>query len=158
MRGLTLANSGSQVGELSMQHAHPHILHPKISSRTINVLIWLVTLHMVSYSGVPWTVCALVHHAIVRALNTQFLLSLYCSQRLYSVMSRRGSNDHWLGWSLKWAGQTLIPPSAIHVSVNLPFEGESSTAPLAIFLVGILYFVICFQAVSRLSANMFSAA
>ena len=57
MRGLTLANSGSQVGELSMQHAHPRILHPKISLCMINVLIWLVTLHMVSYSGVLWKNC-----------------------------------------------------------------------------------------------------
>ena len=57
MRGLTLANSGGQVGELSMQHAHPCILHPKISPHMINVLIWLVTLHMVSYFGVPWKNC-----------------------------------------------------------------------------------------------------
>ena len=57
MRGLTLANSGGQVGELSMQHAHSRILHPKISSGVINVLIWLVTLYMVSYSGVPWKNC-----------------------------------------------------------------------------------------------------
>ena len=27
IRELTLANSGGQVGELSMQHAHPRILH-----------------------------------------------------------------------------------------------------------------------------------
>ena len=33
MRGLTLANSGGQVGELSMQHAHPRILHPPLESR-----------------------------------------------------------------------------------------------------------------------------
>ena len=57
MRGLTLANSGGQVGKLSMQHAHPHVLHPKISLCTINVLIWLVCLHMVSHSGVPWKNC-----------------------------------------------------------------------------------------------------
>ena len=37
----------------------------------------------------------------------------------------------------------LITPSATLVSLVLPFEGESSTAPLIIFLVGILYFAIC---------------
>ena len=74
------------------------------------------------------------------ALDARFSLSLYCSRRLYSVTSRRGSNDQWLGWSLKQAGQTLIAPSATHVSVVLPFEGESSTAPLTIFLACILYF------------------
>ena len=79
-------------------------------------------------------------HAIVCALNAWFSLSLYCSRRLYSVMSRRGSNDQWLGRSLKQAGQMLIAPSATHVSVVLPFEGESSTAPLTVFLACILYF------------------
>ena len=38
----------------------------------------------------------------------------------------------------------LIVPSATLVLLVLPFEGESSTAPLIVFLVGILYFVICF--------------
>ena len=74
------------------------------------------------------------------ALKARFSLSLYCSQCLYSVMSRRGSNDQWLGRSLKQAGQTLIAPSTTHVSVVLPFEGESSTAPLTVFLACILYF------------------
>ena len=78
--------------------------------------------------------------AIARMLNARFSLSLYCSRRLYSVMSRRGSNDQWLGRSLKQAGQTLITPSTTHVSVVLPFEGESSTAPLTVFLACILYF------------------
>ena len=85
-------------------------------------------------------------------------LLLYCSRCLYSVTSRRGSNDQWLGRSLKQAGQTLIAPSATHVSVVLPFKGKSSTAPLAVFLACILYFVICFWVVSRLSANTFSVA
>ena len=53
-------------------------------------------------------------HAITRALDARFSLSLYCSRRLYSVMSRRGSNDQWLGQSLKQAGQMLIAPSATH--------------------------------------------
>ena len=75
-----------------------------------------------------------------RALDARCSLSLYCSRRLYSVTSRRGSNDQWLGRSLKQAGQTLIAPSARHVSVVLPFEGVSSTAPLTIFLACILYF------------------
>ena len=79
-------------------------------------------------------------HTIARALNAQFLLSLYCSWHLYLVKSRRGSNDQWLGRSLTQAGQMLIMPSATHVSVVLPFEGESSTAPLTIFLACILYF------------------
>ena len=79
-------------------------------------------------------------HAIVRALNAQFSLSLYCSRCLYLVTSRRGSNDQWLSRSLKQAGQMLIVPSATHVSVVLPFKGESSTAPLTIFLACILYF------------------
>ena len=52
----------------------------------------------------------------------------------------------------------LIAPSATLVSLILPFKGESSTAPLTVFLAGILYFVICFQVVSRLSANMFGMA
>ena len=39
---------------------------------------------------------------------------------------------------------TLIVPSAMLVSLVLPFEGKSSTAPLIVFLVGIPYFVICF--------------
>ena len=50
---------------------------------------------------------------------------------------------------------TLIMPSATLVSVVLPFESESRTAPLIVFFVGILYFVICFQAGSRPSADMF---
>ena len=79
-------------------------------------------------------------HAIVRALNARFSLSLYCSWRLYLVTSRRGSNDQWLGRSLKQAGQMLIVPSATHVSVILPFEGKSSTTPLTVFLACILYF------------------
>ena len=54
-------------------------------------------------------------------------------------MSRRWTNDQWLGRSLKQAGQTLIAPSARHVSVVLPFEGESSTTLLTIFLACILY-------------------
>ena len=74
------------------------------------------------------------------ALNAQFSLSLYCLQRLYLVTSRRWTNDQWLGWSSKQAGQTLITLSATHVSVDLPFEGESSTAPLTVFLACILYF------------------
>ena len=93
-----------------------------------------------------------------RALKTQFSLSLYCLQRLYSVMSRRGSNDQWLSQSSKQAGQMLILPSATHVSVILSFEGESSTAPLTFFFASILYFVICFQVVSQPSPNTFSAA
>ena len=76
----------------------------------------------------------------LRALSARFSLSLYCSQRLYSVTSRRGSNDQWLGRSLKQAGQMLIAPSARHVSVVLPFKSEFSTAPLTIFLACILYF------------------
>ena len=79
-------------------------------------------------------------HAIACTLNAWFLLGLYCSWRLYSVTSRRGSNDQWLGRSLKQAGQTLITPFATHISVILPFEGESSTAPLTVFLTCILYF------------------
>ena len=79
-------------------------------------------------------------HAIARALNAWFSLSLYCSRRLYSVTSRRGSNDQWLGRSLKQAGQMLIAPSTRHVSVVLPFEGKSSTTPLTVFLACILYF------------------
>ena len=55
-------------------------------------------------------------------------------------MSRSWTNDQWLGQSLMQAGQTLIAPSATHVSVVLPFKGESSTAPLTIFLACILYF------------------
>ena len=79
-------------------------------------------------------------HTIARMLNARFSLSLYCSRRLYLVTSRRGSNDQWLSWSLKQAGQTLIAPSATHVSVVLPFKGESSTTPLTVFLACILYF------------------
>ena len=79
-------------------------------------------------------------HAIVYALNARFSLSLYCLRCLYLVTSRRGSNDQWLSQSLKQAGQMLIMPSTTHVSVILPFEGKSSTAPLAIFLACILYF------------------
>ena len=52
----------------------------------------------------------------------------------------------------------LIAPSATLVSLVLPFEGKSSTAHLAVFLAGILYFVICFQVVSRPSADMFGTA
>ena len=83
-------------------------------------------------------------HAIMGVLNAQFSLSLYCLQRLYSVASRRWTNDQWLGRSSKQAGQVLIAPSATHVSVVLPFKGESSTTPLTVFLARILYFVICF--------------
>ena len=79
-------------------------------------------------------------HTIASAFNAQFSLSIYCSRRLYSVTSRRWTNDQWLGRSLKQAGQTLIAPSTRHVSVVLPFEGESSTAPLTVFLACILYF------------------
>ena len=47
----------------------------------------------------------------------------------------------------------LIAPSARHVSVVLPFEGESSTAPLTVFLACILYFchlfLSSFSTVSR---------
>ena len=82
--------------------------------------------------------------AMLHTLNARVSLSLYCSWRLYTVTSRRGSNDQWLGRSLKQAGQTLIVPSATHVSVIFPFKGESSTAPLTVFLACILYFVICF--------------
>ena len=96
-------------------------------------------------------------HTIASVFNARFSLSLYCLRRLYSVMSRRWTNDQWLGRSLKQAGQTLIAPSARHVSVVLPFEGESSTAPLTIFLACILYFVICFWVVSRPSADTFGA-
>ena len=86
MRGLTLANSGGQVGELSMQHAHPRILHPKISSRTINVLIWLVTLHMVSYSGVPWKNCVRTGapHDCVCTQHSIFVKSLLLATPLFS--------------------------------------------------------------------------
>ena len=97
-------------------------------------------------------------HAIVGALNAQFSLSLYCSRRLYSVTSRRWTNDQWLGWSLKQAGQTLIAPSATHVSVVLPLKGKSSTPPLTIFLACILYFVICFRVVSQPSTDTFGVA
>ena len=97
-------------------------------------------------------------HAIASAFNAQFSISLYCSRRLYSVTSRRWTNDQWLGQSLKQAGQTLIVPSATHVSVVLPFKGESSTAPLTIFLARILYFVICFRVVSRPSADTLGVA
>ena len=93
-----------------------------------------------------------------RALDARFSLSLYCSRRLYSVTSREGSNDQWLGRAWKQAGQALIVPSATHVSVVLPFEGESSTAPLTVFLARILYFVICFQVVSRPSADTLGVA
>ena len=58
---------------------------------------------------------------------------------------------------LEAAGQALIAPSATHVSVILPFKGKSSTAPLTVFLARILYFVICFRVVSRLSADAFGA-
>ena len=95
---------------------------------------------------------------IASALNARFSLSLYCLRRLYLVTSRRWTNDQWLGRSSKQAGQTLIMLSATHVSVDLPFEGESSTAPLTVFLACILYFVICFRVVSRSSADMFGAA
>ena len=74
------------------------------------------------------------------AFNARFSLSLYCLRRLYSVTSRRWTNDQWLGRSLKQAGQALIAPSATHVSVVLPFKGESSTASLTVFLACILYF------------------
>ena len=74
------------------------------------------------------------------AFNARFSLSLYCLWHLYLVTSRRWTNDQWLGRSLKQAGQTLIAPSATHVSVVLPFKGESSTAPLTVFLACILYF------------------
>ena len=94
-------------------------------------------------------------HAIASAFNARFSLSLYCLRRLYLVTSRRWTNDQWLGQSLKQAGQALITPSATHVSVVLPFKGESSTAPLTVFLARILYFVICFRVVSRPSADTF---
>ena len=96
-------------------------------------------------------------YAIASAFDARFSLSLYCSRRLYWVTSRRWTNDQWLGRSLKQAGQTLIAPSARHVSVILPFKGESSTAPLTVFLARILYFVICFRVVSRPSADAFGA-
>ena len=96
---------------------------------------------------------AMQAHAITSAFNARFSLSLYCWRRLYLVTSRRGSNDQWLSWSLKQAGQTLIAPSARHVSVVLPFEGESSTTPLTVFLACILYFchlfLSSFSTVSR---------
>ena len=79
-------------------------------------------------------------HAITSVLNARFSLSLYCLQCLYLVTSRRWTNDQWLGQSLKQAGQMLIAPSATHVSVILPFKGESSTTPLTVFLACILYF------------------
>ena len=79
------------------------------------------------------------------ALNARFSSSLYCSRCLYLVTSRRGSNDQWLSWSSKQAGQTLITLSATHVSVDLPFEGKSSTAPLTVFLACILYFCHLFS-------------
>ena len=88
-------------------------------------------------------------HVIASALNARFSLSLYCSRRLYSVMSRRWTNDQWLGRSSKKAGQTFIALSATHVSVDLPFEGESRTAPLTVFLARILYF--CHLFLSSLS-------
>ena len=47
----------------------------------------------------------------------------------------------------------LILHSTIHVSVIFPLKGESSTTPLIIFLVCVLYFVICFQTVPQTSAN-----
>ena len=72
-----------------------------------------------------------------------FIKSLLLAVPLFGA-SRRGSNDQWLSRSLKQAGQTLIVPSATHVSVILPFEGESSTAPLTVFLACILYFCYLF--------------
>ena len=100
--------------------------------------------HIVSISALmltyydAWNWCDTSHklHEPTRShlLNAWFPLSLYCSWCLYSVMSRRWTNDHQLGRSSMWAGQTLIAPSKTHVSVVLPFEGKSSTAPLTIFL------------------------
>ena len=79
-------------------------------------------------------------YAIASTFDARFSLSLYCSRCLYSVTSGRWTNDQWLGWSLKQAGQMLIVPSATHVSVVLSFKGESSTTPLTVFLACILYF------------------
>ena len=87
MRGLTLANSGGQVGELSMQHAHPRILHPKISLCTINVLIWLVTLHMVSYSGVPWKNCVRTGAPRFLALLGSLFINVFSTEQLSSFRS-----------------------------------------------------------------------
>ena len=94
-------------------------------------------------------------HAIASVFNARFSLSLYCSRRLYSVTSRRWTNDQWLSRSLKQAGQMLIAPSARHVSVVLPFEGESSTASLTVFLACILYFCHLFpSSFSTVSRNL----
>ena len=55
-------------------------------------------------------------------LNARFSLSLYCSRHLYSVTSRRWTNDHWLSQSTEWAGQRSSCPPLISLSTQYEQE------------------------------------
>ena len=88
--------------------------------------------------------------------NAWLLLSLYCLWHLYSVMPRRWTNDHQLGWFSEQAGQcSLHPPQHLSHSFYL-LKVSLVPCPSLFSFVGILYFVISFWAVSQLSANTIS--
>ena len=104
-----------------------------------------------------------MHHASCMSLCNhshsmlKFLLSFYYLQCLYLVAPRRQTNNQQLSWSLGWPGQCSLCPLQ-HMSQSFYLSMASLVqCPLSLFFVCILYFVICFQAVSQTSTNTLGA-
>ena len=115
---------------------------------------WLTMMH--STNMMPHASCVSLHNHLCLMLD--FSLSLYCSWCLYLVMPRRQTSDQWLGQSLGQPGQCLSCPLQ-HMSQSFFLSKASLVQYLLSFsLVCILYFVICFWAVSQTSANALSMA
>ena len=131
-------------------HRAPH------HSNEPSTVVWLNTLLLMHGSDVmPHMSCTSPHNHSCSMFD--FSLSLYCSWCLYSVTSRRWTNDHQFSQSLEQAGQcSSHPPQNMSQSFYLSKVGLVQ-CPLSFFFVCILYFVIWFKAVSQMSADTLSA-
>ena len=102
-------------------------------------LLWCWPTMMHGTNMMPHASCVSLHdHS---HLMLDFLLSLYCSQHLYLVTSRRWTSDQQLSQSLGWPRQcSLHPPQ--HMSQSFSLSKVSLVqCPLSFFLVP--YIVFC---------------
>ena len=106
-------------------------------------------------SLVPWYgfICFYFCISSISALMLTCYNAWYWHDALHLVMPRRWTSDLWLDQSLGWPGQCILH-TLQYMSQSFSLSKVSLVPyPLSLFLICILYFVICFWAVSQMSAD-----
>ena len=106
-------------------------------------------------SLVPWYgfICFYFCISSISTLMLTCYNAWYWHDALHLVMPRRWTSDLWLDQSLGWPGQCLLH-TLQYMSQSFSLSKVSLVPyPLSLFLTCILYFVICFWAVSQMSAD-----